>query len=102
MSYVYILNRAAHDYSDAERFGELVFCTEGSLDKLDLSQMYRELESAFEDSQADDYILLTSLTSLCSVACSIFSLKHKRLNLLVHTREGYVERSLFFSEELYQ
>jgi hypothetical protein len=100
MSYVYILNRAAHDYSDAERFGELVFCTEGSLDKLDLSQMYRELESAFEDSQADDYILLTSLTSLCSVACAIFALKHERINLLIHTRDGYVDRSLFFPTTL--
>lgn len=100
MSYVFILNKAPHDYSDAERFGELVFCTNGPLDKLDLSQMYRELDHAFEDSQADDWILLTSLTSLCVVACSIFVLKHERLNLLIHTREGYIERSLYFPTTL--
>lgn len=100
MAYVFILNKAPHDYSDAERFGELVFCTNGPLDKLDLSQMYRELDRAFEDSQAEDWILLTSLTSLCVVACSIFVLKHERLNLLIHTREGYIERSLYFPTTL--
>jgi hypothetical protein len=94
---VYVLNKSAHDYSDAKRFGELVFCTEGSLDKLDLQQMFREMNSALEDSLPEDYILLTSLTSLCSVACSIFALKHGRLNLLIHTRDGYVDRSLHFS-----
>lgn len=93
---VYILNKAPHDYSDAERYGKIVFCTSGSLDKLDLSQMYRELDQALEDSQEDDWILLTSLTSLCVVACTIFALKHERLNLLIHTKSGYVDRSLFF------
>ena len=96
MAYVYVLNKAPHDYSDAERYGELVFCTSGPLDKLDISQMYRELDQAFDDSQEDDWILLTSLTSLCAVACSIFVLKHERLNLLIHTKTGYVDRSLYF------
>jgi hypothetical protein len=97
MSYVYILNRAGHDYSDAERFGELIYCTSGSLDKLDIQQMYREITAAFADSESGDWIVLTSLTSLCSVACAIFSLKHGRLNLLIHTQKGYVERQLFFN-----
>ena len=98
LAYVYVLNKAPHDYSDAERYGELFYCTTGPLDKLDLSQMYRELDRALEDSQPDDWILLTSLTSLCSVACSIFAIRHNRLNLLIHTREGYVDRSLYFPD----
>lgn len=97
MPIVYILNKAAHDYSDAERFGEIIFCTQGAIDKVDLQQMYRELDEALWDSSPDDWILLTSLTSLCSVACSIFAVKHKRLNLLVHTREGYVGKQLYFN-----
>ena len=88
MPKVYILNRAAHDFSDAERFGELVYCTEGSLDKTDLQQMYRELSYALRDSEACDYILLTSLTSLCSIACAIFATTHGGLNLLIHVRAG--------------
>jgi len=97
MKRVYVLNMAAHDYSDARRFGELVYCTQGSIDKLDTSQMYREMFDAFDGSQEDDLIMLTSLASLCSVACSIFAVRHGRINLLIHTRDGYVERSIHFN-----
>ena len=96
MSLVYIVNKAAHDYSDAERFGDLVFCTDGALNRYDTSQMYRELYSSMKDSMEEDYILLTSLTSLCSIACAIFAHKHGCLNLLIHRDVGYVERKLVF------
>lgn len=94
MRKVYIPNRGPHDYSEAERFGELVVCTVGSLDRFDTAQMFRELEDAMYDSTPDDFILLTSLTSLCSVACAIFAAKHWRLNLLIHSKDGYISRTL--------
>lgn len=94
---VYVLNRGPHDYEHAEQFGELVFCTEGLLDRDDTSQMYRELLEAMQDSQQDDYILLTSLTSLCSIACSIFTYKHGRLNLLIYKDGTYIQRTLVFN-----
>lgn len=97
MPKVYIPNQGPHDYTDAERFGELIVCTKGSLDKFDTSEMYRELVDAMQDSEPEDYILLGSLTSLCCVACSIFSAKHWRVNLLIHRSDGYVERSLFLN-----
>lgn len=97
MNKVYVLNRGAHDYSEAEAFGELCFCTDGPLDKWDTNQMYRELSNSMEDSQQDDYILLTSLTSLCSIACSIFTHKHGRLNLLIHKDGTYIQRTLVFN-----
>ena len=98
MTRVYIVNRGPHDYSAAKHYGELVFCTTGSLDKFDTSQMYRELADSLYDSQAEDYILLTSLTSLCCVACGIFASKHQRLNLLLHRGDSYLARSLHFHE----
>lgn len=97
MAIVYVPNKGPHNYTGAERFGELVFCTEGSLDKLDTAQMYRELCDAMHDSEPEDFILLGSLTSLCCVACSIFAAKHWRVNLLIHRIDGYVERSLFLN-----
>ena len=39
---VYIVNKGVHDYSDAKRFGELVFLTEGSYNILSTSRMARE------------------------------------------------------------
>lgn len=96
MSKVYIVNRGPHDYSDAAKYGEIVFCTDGSLDKFDLAQMHRELSDSMLDSEPEDHILLTSLTSLCSVACSIFVFKHAQLHVLIHRGDSYVERSLYF------
>lgn len=95
MPIVYVVNRGPHDYSDAEAYGELVFCTDGPVDRFDTAQMFRELSEAMKESAPEDYILLTSLTSLCVVAAAIFAAKHKCLNLLLHSRDGYVERSIF-------
>ena len=94
---VYILNKASHDFSAAERFGKLVYCTEGTLDKLDVAQMYRQLSAALSASSPDDYILLTSLTSLCSVASAIMADQHGQVNFLIHTSNGYVERTLYLN-----
>ena len=96
MPLVYVINKGPHDYSAAERFGELIYCTDGNLDKWDIAQHYRILDDILVDSAPDDYLLLTSLASLCSIACAIFALKHSCLNLLIFTREGYVGKSLFF------
>ncbi len=92
---VYIVNNGGHDYTDALRFGDLVFCTHGTLDKFDTSQMYRELADAMFDSQPEDFILLTSLTSLCCIAAAIFAQKHGQLHLLLHKGGQYLPRSLY-------
>ena len=98
MPLVYVVNRGPHDYTDAKRFGEIIFCTTGSLDKFDTAQMYRELAESMHDSQPEDYILLTSLTSLCSIACAMFAAKHQCLNLLLHKGDGYLVKSLYFKD----
>lgn len=94
MTKVYVVNKGGHNYADAERFGQIVFCTEGTIDKLDTAQMYRELNQSFQGSNPEDYIVLTSLASLCSVACAMFANKHGTLNLLIHTGDGYIARHL--------
>ena len=94
MPLVYVLNRGGHDYSEASRFGNVVYCTDGPLDKWDVSQMYREFSVSLATSEPDDYIVLTSLASLCSVACAIFAHMHGRLNLLIYKDGSYVERKI--------
>jgi len=49
------------------------------------------------EARPDDYILLTSLTSLCSIACSLFAHKFGRLNLLIFEEGEYLERTLTFN-----
>lgn len=94
MAKVYVVNRGGHDYSSAERYGTLVYCTEGQLSKFDTAQMFREVVAAMQDSNEEDFILLTSLTSLCSVASAIFAAKHKRVNFLIFQDGNYLERKL--------
>lgn len=100
MPNVYVVNRAGHDLSDAQRFGDIVYLTEGPVDRFDTAQMFREIEDAMCDSEADDWILLTSLSVLCSISCAMFAAKHGRLNLLLwepHERR-YEPRTLTFLE----
>ena len=99
MAKVLVLNKGPHDYSDAEFFGDLVFCTEGSLKRDDIAQMYRELSPFIEQSAADDCILLTSLTSLCSVACAMFAARHGRLNLLIYDNGTYINKSIILDKD---
>lgn len=89
---IFILNKGAHDFSDAERYGEIVYCTEGMVGKYNTSHMTRVFQEMFKDSDQNDYILLTSLATLCSIACSVFAVQHGRLNLLIFKDDRYVVR----------
>lgn len=95
---VYVPNKGPHDYTSAWDFGELVFCTEGNVNRKDLRTMHSQLSLALEDADEEDYILMSGLTSLCIVACSLFVKKFGRLNLLMFDpdEQKYLERSLVF------
>ena len=96
---VFVPNKSPHDYSKAWDFGDLVFCTQGELNNLDVLTMQSELEAAMEDAQPDDYILISSLSSLCGVACAIFAHRFGRLNLLLYKNGRYVVKQLTFTKE---
>lgn len=81
---VFVINKSSHDYSQAELFGDLVFMTEGSLNKFATSKMFRIFEPFVESSGKFDYLLLSGLSVMCSVASAMFADKHGRLNLLIY------------------
>lgn len=91
---VFVLSDGGHDYSAAEKFGQIVICSEGALHKDDISQMYRLLSDALYDSSEGDYILVSSLTSLCMVGAAIMANQFGKINLLIYRDGRYVERSL--------
>lgn len=95
---IYIPNRSSHDFSAAESFGELVFVTNGRVNRYDTNQMHRDVEIALCDSTENDYIIITSLSSLCSILTSFFVQKHGKLNLLLFENKSktYVERNHVF------
>lgn len=91
---VYVVNQSGHDYSAAEKFGELVYLSRGSVNRYSVNEMYRRFASHIENSGPDDYLLLTSLTVMNVVAASMFAYKHGKINILLQKGKGYVERTL--------
>lgn len=100
MPNVYVINKSLHDFTDALRFGSLVYLSEGPIDRYATNKIYRMFQPVLKDSSPDDYILITGLNTMNIVACSIFVLMHQRLNLLIHKTltNTYVERILNFQE----
>ena len=103
---VYIVNKGGHNHIDAERFGELVFLSEGNINRYAVNSIYRRFATILETSSSEDYILITGLSVMSSIACSIFSRIHGRLNLLLYKttrgeKEGYyLERTVMIDELL--
>ena len=93
MPKVYVVNKSSHDFSKAEQFGELVFCTEGRMNRFGTNDMVRKFKDTMEGSKKTDYILLCSLNVMNSLACSVFARKHGALNLLLYKEGDYIERN---------
>lgn len=90
---VYIINRSPHDFSDAKRFGDLVYLSDGPIDKFATNHITRMFAPIIEASEPQDYILLTALTVMCCIAVGMFARKHGMIRLLLHRSDGtYVER----------
>jgi len=103
---VFIVNRGGHNHTDAKRFGKLVFLSEGEVNRYATNVMYRAFVEKLRKSKPTDYILITGLSVMSSLACSIFSRIHGQLNLLLYQNPSpgenghYVERTILLDELL--
>lgn len=95
MAKVYIVNKSSHDFTSAEKFGKLIFMTEGRMNRFGTNDMVRKFSDAMRNSTKEDYLLPCSLNTANIMAASIFALKHKRLNLLLFkpSTGEYIERT---------
>ena len=96
MPKVFIVNKSAHDFSAAEEFGEVVFLSEGPMNRYSSNNMHREFSAMMKDSEPDDYIVPCSLNVMNCMASSVFAVMHKRLNLLLFKGGRYLERNHVF------
>lgn len=100
MTRVFVPNDGAgHDFTPAERLGELVYVTTGLVSRFDTGTMIRYINRALANSGPDDYIIITSLPVLCALLCSQFAALHGRLNLLLYNDGDYIERNIIISKE---
>jgi hypothetical protein len=90
---VYIVNKSSHNFSPAEEYGELVFLSEGPMNRYGTNNMVREFGEIMKDSSPSDYIVPCSLNVMNIIAGAIFASKHHALNLLLFRNGEYVERN---------
>jgi len=90
---VFIVNKSSHDFRPAEAFGEVIYLSEGSINRYATNSMVRQFSDIMKDSEGSDYIVPCSLNVMNSIACAIFAHKHGRLNLLLFKDGLYIERN---------
>jgi hypothetical protein len=90
---VFVVNKSAHDFKPAEEYGEVIFLSEGSMNRYSTNSMIRQFKEIMEDSEKGDYIVPCSLNVMNSIACAIFANKHGCLNLLLFKDGIYIERN---------
>jgi len=100
---VWIPADSGHDYSDARRYGNLRFLSEGPMNIFDVTHMHRLFEKRLEKSQRQDFLLNSGLSQMQQVAAGILINKHQRLNLLlckfVEGEPTYVSRQIVFNRK---
>lgn len=101
MSHVYVVNKSTnrgtgHDFSPAEKFGEIIFLSEGPMNRYSTNNMHRKFGEIMDKSGPEDYIVPCSLNVMNAIASSVFAVMHKRLNLLLFKDGEYLERNLVF------
>jgi len=100
MPKVYITNKSGHDFSPAEKFGDIIFLSEGRINQYQVARVYREYADILKDSSPEDYILITGLSLMSSVASAIMARKHGRVNWLqFHAQtKDYKSRTIIIDE----
>lgn len=91
---VYILADGGHDYSDAVRFGNLVFLKIPTYSKWDIAQLHIELSEGLKDAEAEDLLVISHLTSHCCVATALMVEWFGRVNFLIFRKDKYEEKNL--------
>lgn len=94
MRRVFVLSDGGHDYTDAERFGELVFCSQGVVSKNDINKLFRIVDDALSGSSREDFLILTGPASLCAVASAYMAANHGEVHFLVFHDGQYYEKDL--------
>jgi len=96
MRRVYIVNEGGHDYSAAREYGELIPLSQGKVNSSQVSRVYREFADILRNSNGEDYLLISGLSTLNAVAAAILARKHGRINILqfMADTKSYREREI--------
>lgn len=95
---IFIPNKSGHDFSDAQRYGSLIYVTSGMINRFAVGHMARKWMQSLLNSKKEDFILVTSLTILTVIGAAIFGHLHGRINLLLFRNNKYIARTVIFDQ----
>lgn len=81
---VFVTNFAGHDYTKAERFGDLVYLTRGYVDFNSLDRLKFRIAERLLDATDEDYLLFSGNSYISIIAAIIWYERFKKVKLLVH------------------
>lgn len=97
-SRVFIVNLSAHDFKEAEKYGELVFLTKGRVNGKKINKHARDFVEKLKGMTSRDWILFTSLQSLNWLLGYIMGrMNINPVNILYYSNKKYLEFQLDFS-----
>ncbi len=96
MPTVFIVNHAGHDYSEAEKWGNLVSITSGHVSQGSLDRLLYDV-NCISKSEPIDWLLPSGLLILNVIATALWLRKHGELRLLVRDRKYSTYREMKIS-----
>lgn len=98
---VFVPNDLYHDYSPAESYGYLIFLTRGEINRFEVSQIFQSVQHALAEANDYDYLVMSSMPVITSLASAILAMKFRKLNLLQYhgKQQRYIERTIVFPNE---
>ena len=99
---VYVTNFSGHDFSKAEKFGEIAWITRGYVSFHSLDRVKFRICEEVDKSSEDDYLLLSGIPIICVLCATYWLWKHKKCKMLVHDKKKDGEyRELLISDKNY-
>jgi len=93
---VFIVSKGGFDYSDAEKYGELIFLSDSIIDKTKANKLFMQFREKLVNSSKYDYLIITGLPIMVCIASSILARKHGQVNYLIFSDGLYLERNIVY------
>lgn len=97
---VYIVSNTGHDYTPAERRGDLVFIFGSKVNVFATDKMVKEVEQCLKDSSSEDFLLASGAAPASCAAFSVLMRKHAKVNFLIWSfrNQVYEIRTVYKSQ----
>jgi hypothetical protein len=89
---VLVTNHSGYPYEAAEKFGEIIFMTNGYIKLDDLDKIRSKLVQFIAQTEATDYLVLSGNNVLCALAVLAWKERHGYVNILhwASDRKDYI------------